>query len=153
MAVGTTRKSAAMISDVVREERLPGLGWRAAVPDQVLRHGGLGELDTHLEQFAVDARRTPQRIGLRHGANQIPDLPRDGWPARAVTALPGPPQAEAATVPRDDGRRFDDHERSPPVRPDPGQPDPEPAIERGEPQSPRTGSLQDVQLMPHRKQL
>src|SRR4051794_29622776 len=51
------------LSDVVRQERLPGVRWRATVADHVLRHRGLRDVDAHLQQFAVDARRTPQRIG------------------------------------------------------------------------------------------
>ena len=43
------------LPDMVRQERLPGLRWRAPVPGHVLRHGGLGDVDADPQQFTVDA--------------------------------------------------------------------------------------------------
>ena len=37
---------------------------------------------------------------------QFPTLPR--WPARAMSAFPGPEHAKASAVPRKDGFRLDD---------------------------------------------
>ena len=54
-----------------------------------------------------------------------PDLTRYARSACAVSALPGPEEAEPTPVPRDDGRRLQEDERRSPLGPDPREPDPE----------------------------
>ncbi len=71
---------------------------------------------------------TPQRIGLRHPANQISDLGGDRWPATFVSALPGPVVLEALPVPPDYGLGLDDDEAFSPSIPGPSQPEPEDAV-------------------------
>ena len=51
----------------------PAMG-ACLVPDHVLCHGGLADIDAELEQFAMDPRRSPQRIGNAHLADQFPDF-------------------------------------------------------------------------------
>jgi len=55
---------------MVAEESLPALGRRAPSPGHVLGDAGLADLDAELEQLAMDPRRSPQRIGNAHLADQ-----------------------------------------------------------------------------------
>ena len=48
-------------------------------PRHVLCNRGLPDIDAELEQFAVDARRTPQRVGNAHLVNKVANL---GWSTR-----------------------------------------------------------------------
>ena len=89
-----------------------------AAADHVFGDRGLTHLDPKFQQFAVNARRTPTRICVRHVANQRPDLTGDDGPAEAAPAPPGPARAEAATVPRNDRLRLDDHQVRAPLVPD-----------------------------------
>ena len=141
------------LSDVIRQERAPGLRRRAPMADHVFGDGGLTDVHAHLQQFAVDPRRTPERIGLRHGPNQVPHVFRHGRPTRAWTALPRPEPPEAAAMPRDDGRRFHDDERPSPLRPDTREPDPQPTVRHRQWHPPRPCPLQHVQLMSQRQEL
>src|SRR4030095_10893284 len=92
------------VSDVVGEERPPGLrGLRAP-----LRHeagdGALRDADAELQELCVDAGSTPQRIRLGHFHDESGDLGIDG---RAASEGPpremGPVLAEASALPSQDG--------------------------------------------------
>jgi hypothetical protein len=50
------------LAGVIREERPPGLRRWARMPTQVFRDGRLTDGNAELLQFAVDSRRTPERI-------------------------------------------------------------------------------------------
>ena len=39
---------------------------RLSSPDHVLGHAGLSDTDAELEEFSMDPRRSPQRIGNAH---------------------------------------------------------------------------------------
>ena len=60
---------------VVVQESPPRLGRRFSLTNHVLGHGGLGYFDPELEQFPMDPRRSPERIGQTHLADQLPNLP------------------------------------------------------------------------------
>jgi hypothetical protein len=69
--VGTTNKSmAAMSGRVITQKRAPSLAWRSASLDHVLGDARLRDLKPELEQFAVDARRSPERILDAHPPDQ-----------------------------------------------------------------------------------
>src|SRR5208282_2317621 len=69
---------------MVAQESLPALGWWSAGPwHHVLRHGRLRNLDAEHEQFAVNTRRAPERVGHAHLPDQVPDLAIKRWPSRA----------------------------------------------------------------------
>ena len=53
------------ISDMVVEERPPGLGWRSAPLRHQPRHGSLGQLDAELEKLGMNTWRTPERSSRR----------------------------------------------------------------------------------------
>jgi hypothetical protein len=52
------------------QEGAPSLGRPSASLDHVLRDAGLSDLEAELEQLAVDARRSPQRIFRAHLSDQ-----------------------------------------------------------------------------------
>jgi hypothetical protein len=52
---------------MIAEEGLPALGRRAPSPGHILGDAGLADLDA---QLAMDPRRSPQRIGEAHLADQ-----------------------------------------------------------------------------------
>jgi len=63
----------------------------AVQPLQIARHGGFRKLKSELQQFPVDARRTPGWILRLHAPNQLLNLHAD---ARATEAFsPRPPSA------------------------------------------------------------
>ena len=101
----------------------------------------------------MNPRRTPERIRRGHSTNQRADLWSRGWTTRTGPTLPGPEQAEPASVPGEHGIRFDEDERRPPTTPRPRQPRPENPIRRGQTKSRGARAIQDRQLMPERKDL
>ncbi len=97
--------------------------------DHVFGDGGLRDVDPKLEQFAVYPRRSPAWVGLGHLSDELTDLRGNGWSTLSVpTALPGPVQPEAFSVPSDDGFGFHEGERLGPVCPDSGEQDPEESV-------------------------
>src|ERR1700682_1737886 len=75
---------------VVAEERPPALGWRVSSPDHVLGHARLSDIDAELEEFSMDPRRSPQRIGNAHLADKLAYLRRNCWPATPRFRFPAP---------------------------------------------------------------
>jgi hypothetical protein len=65
------------LPDMIREKRAPRLRGRSSVPEHVFRHRGLTDVDAEFQEFAVNARRTPQWVGLRHCPNQLADVWRN----------------------------------------------------------------------------
>jgi hypothetical protein len=56
---------------MVVEKGAPGLRGRFAAPDHVFGDGCLREFDSDLQQFSVNARGAPERIGEAHLPNEI----------------------------------------------------------------------------------
>ena len=75
------------------------------------------DVDAEFHEFAVDSRRTPERIFLRHPANQCTDVWRDDR-STPTPAFPSPEEPEASTVPGEDGLGLDDDDGCPPFVPD-----------------------------------
>jgi hypothetical protein len=117
------------------------------VAGHVLRNGRLTHVDPQFQEFAVNSWRAPQRVGFRHRANQLADVPRNARSTHVASALPRPEEPEAATVPGEDRLGLDDHDGRPPSVPDPRHPDPQQSVSTGEPHPLRAGSLQDLELM------
>ena len=61
--------------DVVLEERPSRLRRWLPATEQILAHTGLADVDAELEQFAVNARRTPARVFTAHPSDQVANLP------------------------------------------------------------------------------
>ena len=133
---------------MVADEGAPGLGWWTGLLDHVLSDGAFGQLVAELEQFAVDARRAPERVLSRQLANQSPHLSFHEPSPPASRPTPAPPvQPPAQAVPADDCVRLDDKQMATPLVADPAEQDPERAIGGSEARS--TGrTLQDRDLVP-----
>jgi hypothetical protein len=121
------------ISDMVGEERPPGL-WRLRAP---LRHqpghGALTEVDAELEELGMDAWRTSQGIRRGHTPDQSLDFRIDGRATSGRTARElGPVLTKTTPLPSQHSVRSHDYEGLLPPGPDSGQPDPEEAINSAE---------------------
>src|SRR5580704_19310372 len=92
---------------MVVQKGLPGLRRPSPTPRHVLGDRRLRDLDPELEQFAVDAGRTPQPIGQAHLPDEAADLPWYLWPTAPIARLPAPIQAEPRPMPPDNGLRLD----------------------------------------------
>src|ERR1700679_1437152 len=73
---------------MIAKERPPALGWRVSSPGHVLGHAGLSDIDAELEEFSMDPRRSPHRIGNAHLADKLAYLGRDSWSAATAPRLP-----------------------------------------------------------------
>ena len=93
--------------DVERMMRHPR-GGRSASLDHVLRDAGLSDLKAELEQLAMDARRSPQRIVVAHPPDQRSQVRVDLRPASKGAGFPTPVPAEAGSVPSHEGLGADD---------------------------------------------
>jgi hypothetical protein len=54
---------------MIPQERPPALGRRSSPARHILGGAGLPNVDAELEQFAMNARRTPQWVGNAHLPN------------------------------------------------------------------------------------
>ena len=54
----------------VAKERLPSLRGRGPPPCHILGDAGLAAIDAELEKLPMDSRRSPQRVGDAHLADQ-----------------------------------------------------------------------------------
>jgi hypothetical protein len=114
---------------MVSEERQPslhGIGISRSSPDPS-RDTPFRELETQLEQFAVNARRSPGRILGNHTENQGADLFADTLPSPylADSGDPRPIQTKPGAMPVHDGSRSDQDERLGPPGPERSQRNPE----------------------------
>src|ERR1035437_2731364 len=131
---------------VIAEESPPVLRrWCSSSSHRVLGGRSLADLDAELEQLTVYPGRTPERVGTAHLADQIPNLAIHCWPSGSRT--PSPKQAEALTVPLDDGGRLDQHHHLQTARPQSVEQDPEQAVESKQLGPTRPLAAKNVQLM------
>src|SRR5262249_34931251 len=79
---------------MVAKERLPSLRGRAPPPHHILGDAGLADLDAELEKLAMDSRRSPQRVGDAHLADQPANFQQYSWSAAAVPGFPAPIRSE-----------------------------------------------------------
>jgi hypothetical protein len=71
---------------------------------------GLTHINAELEEFAMDPRSAPERVGEAHVADQLANFDRHSWSAAARTGLPSPEQAKPGPMPADDRLWFDDRQ-------------------------------------------
>src|SRR5260370_39658985 len=93
---------------VVTQEGAPSVGRRSTSLDHVLRDARLSDLEAELEQLAMDARRTPQRIVNAHPPDQRAQLRVDLGPASKGAGFPTPVMSKAGPMPTHQGLRSDD---------------------------------------------
>src|SRR3977135_1237078 len=84
---------------MVTQEAAPALGGWFASLDHILRDAGLSDLKAELEQLAVDARRSPQRIVNAHLPDQRAQVRVDLRSASKGAGFPTPVPTEAGSVP------------------------------------------------------
>ena len=72
------------VGKVIAQKAPPGRGGDLGAPGHPPPDRGLADLDAELEQFPVDARCTPQRVGITHAANQITCFWADPGPSRTT---------------------------------------------------------------------
>ena len=94
---------------VTQEGAPPRGGWAASL-DHILRDAGLSDLKAELEQFAMDARRSPQRGVNAHPPDQSAQVRVDLRPASKGAGFPTPVPAEACSVPSHEGLRADNRD-------------------------------------------
>ena len=85
----------------------PRLRRRSTALDHVLRDRSLRNLIPKLQQFSMNPRRAPQRIGPAHASDKVPDLRINPWACAAAT-LPAPVVPEALPVPAYNYFRLND---------------------------------------------
>src|ERR1700687_6218852 len=95
---------------MIAKERPPALGWRVSSHGHVLGHAGLSDIDADLEEFSMDPRRSPQRIGNAHLADKLAYLRRYSWSATTAPRLPPPVRSEPGAVPFNHGLRLHDRQ-------------------------------------------
>jgi hypothetical protein len=95
---------------MVTQEGAPSRGGRSASLDHILRDAGLSDLKAELEQLAMDARGTPQRIVGAHPPDQRAKVRVDLRSACKGTRFPTPIPAEADSVPSHEGLGADNRD-------------------------------------------
>ena len=111
---------------MVTQEGAPSLGGRPGSLDHVLRDAGLRDLEAKLEQLAMDARRTPEWVGIEDLADQPANVViyrSAPWPRP-----PAPVEPKAGAMPANDGARFDNQQDIGPAGPDAAEVGPEEAV-------------------------
>src|SRR6266436_1048483 len=92
-----------------------------ARPVHPIRDAGLSDLKAKLEQLAMDARRSPQRIFRAHPRDQRAQICVDLRSTSKGAGFPTPVPAEAGAVPANEGLGPDDrdglqHRWKPPIQ-------------------------------------
>src|ERR1700675_1901695 len=95
---------------MVAQEGAPSLRGRFASLDHILRNAGLSDLKAELEQLAMNARGTPQRIVNAHPLDQRAQVRVDLRPASKGAGFPTPVPAESGSVPSHEGLGADNHD-------------------------------------------
>jgi len=119
---------------MVVEEGQPTLRFvLITVPPQTFKISGncrLGNVESQVEQFAVDSRSAPGWILRLHAPDQLADLGTDYRSSRSPTPGPNPPkEPEPSAMPGHHGLRLHDDQRFDPARPDAAEHNPEQPVE------------------------
>src|SRR6516162_4047978 len=95
----------------------------------------------------MNARRSPQEIGLAHLLNQIANRSSQTWPSRTAARFAGPIARKHPPTPAQDGVRLQDAQPAPPARPETGQHNPQQAVRWPKAETTWRALLQDGDLM------
>src|SRR6202166_4907617 len=122
---------------MVSEERQPSLHrvWISRGSPDPSRDTSFREIETQLEQFAVNARCSPGSILSNHTEDQGANLFADTLPSSylADSGDPRPIQTKSRSMPvHDGGSRSDQDERLPPLGPERSQGNPEQLVQGGQ---------------------
>src|ERR1700730_10910614 len=66
---------------MIADKGSPALRRRVSSLDHLFGDAGLSDIDAELEEFSMDSRRSPQRVGNAHLADKLAYLQRNCWPA------------------------------------------------------------------------
>src|SRR6266481_6734218 len=135
------------VQRVVTQEGSPSLAGRPPPFDHVLGDARLRDLKPELEQFAVNAWRTPERILHAHPPDQRAQLRFDLRSPSQWERLPTPVAAKAGPVPTHECLGPDDCENLQDRRKPAIELDKKPAIMVREPDATRQPTPHDIQLM------
>src|SRR5712664_4792479 len=138
---------------MIVKESLPALRPPSPTPRHVLGDGRLCDPDPELQQFAMNAGRTPQPIGQAHLPDQAPDLPWYPRPTAPRARLPAPVQSEARPMPSNDGLRVDNRDSVQHRRKQAIEPDKEQSVRHRQLRLRGYALTQHVQLMPQHDDL
>jgi hypothetical protein len=114
-----------LVSQVVVQKAAPSRAGRLGAPRRIPSDCGLADIDAELEQFAMDARCAPQRIGRADPADQVTDF---GIRLGSTGAARSPVEAKALAMPSGHGRWFDEYQGIEELRPQSVEPNPEQAV-------------------------
>src|SRR5580704_454736 len=92
--------------DVIRQEGPPCLRRRIPASAEILAHGRRGDLDTQLEEFPVNTRRSPQEVRLAHLFHQIANGSSEAWSSRTAARFTGPIAGKRPPMPAEDCIRL-----------------------------------------------
>ncbi len=142
------------ILGVILEKGSPRLGGRFPVPDHVLGDCCLRHLNTEFQEFPMNARSAPARVGETHVPDEIPNFRRYRRATFATPTLPSPIEAKSLAMPGDNRLRFDKEQRRSPIVPQPREPNPQDSISPTETElMTAVRTLQDQKLMSESKNL
>src|SRR5262245_21698638 len=97
---------------VVAQKRAPSLTWRSTALNHMPGNARLRDFKAELEQFAVDARRSPQRVFDAHLPDQGAQFRADLRPPSPRTGFPTPIATQAGSMPTNNSLRLNDSEHS-----------------------------------------
>src|SRR4051794_3746700 len=89
----------------------PALRRSSPPAGHVLCNARLADIEAELEQFAMNARRTPELVGQAHVLDQLAALQRDSRPPTAPSRFPTPERSKSSPVPTNDSLGPDDGQR------------------------------------------
>src|SRR5215813_10066175 len=138
---------------MVAKKGSPALRGPSPPPRHVLCNAGLADIDTKLEQFAVDAGRTPERVGYAHIPNQLTDLRRNPRPSAAPPGSPTPKRSKSSAVPANHGLGPDDCQCVYDSRNEAIQPNEHQSVEGSEGKSLWGVAPQHIELLPENQNL
>src|SRR5215471_13536535 len=95
----------------------------------------------------MNARRSPQEIGLAHLLNQIANLSSETWSSRTAARFTGPISCKRPSMPANHRVRLQDAQPVPPGRPETEQHNPQQAVRLPKAETTRRTLLQDGDLM------
>src|ERR1700730_9094211 len=112
---------------VIPEKSLPCLGGRFPVADHLFGHGRLTHFDSDLQQFPMNASRSPARVGVAHLTDEVANFRRYRRAAIAMPTFPSPIKPKSLAMPPDDSLRLDHPQRRSPIVPQ-GAPNPQGSV-------------------------
>ena len=101
----------------------------------------------------MDSRRSPQRVGEAHLADQPANFQRHRWSAAAASRFPAPIRSETGTMPTDHGVRLNDRKRTTGLREQPVKTNENQSVNWVESELARRPSPKHIDLLPQYQNL